>query len=372
MSNNNNNNMSIEKSNKPANKKYWVLLIITYIALFVGAISSSLLAKFYFIHGGSSKWVSTWVQSAGFPLLLIPIYLPYFFSTSKQNPMPKPFSLITKKLYIIAIAIGLLVGFSNFLFSWATSYLPASTSSLLLSTQLAFNLILSVILVKQKLSFLNLNSVVLITLGSILIALGSSNDRPKGTSHTQYFIGFFSILGAGLIFALYLPLAEIVYKKVHSYEMVMEMQLVSQFAAQVIAIIGMAADGGFGEMATEAKVKFDRGRTAYWITIGFTLFAWQLSFMGTAGLVYLTKSLTGGVCMTALLPICVLGGVIAFGDKFGGNKAISTLLCFWGFCSYVYGEYKKTKIEKEDMKGEQEMNNIKERGQGEHNICDAA
>ncbi|PIA39502.1 hypothetical protein AQUCO_02600153v1 [Aquilegia coerulea] len=272
MSNNNNNNMSIEKSNKPANKKYWVLLIITYIALFVGAISSSLLAKFYFIHGGSSKWVSTWVQSAG----------------------------------------------------------------------------------------------------SILIALGSSNDRPKGTSHTQYFIGFFSILGAGLIFALYLPLAEIVYKKVHSYEMVMEMQLVSQFAAQVIAIIGMAADGGFGEMATEAKVKFDRGRTAYWITIGFTLFAWQLSFMGTAGLVYLTKSLTGGVCMTALLPICVLGGVIAFGDKFGGNKAISTLLCFWGFCSYVYGEYKKTKIEKEDMKGEQEMNNIKERGQGEHNICDAA
>ncbi|PIA39504.1 hypothetical protein AQUCO_02600154v1 [Aquilegia coerulea] len=345
---------------KLTNKKYWFLLTITCVALFVGSISSSLLSKFYFIHGGSSRWVSTWVQSAGFPLLLIPIYLPYFFRTSNQNPMPKPFTLFTTKLLLIAIVIGFMVGISNFLFSWSTSYLPISTSSLLLSTHLAFNLIFSVILVKQKLSFLNLNSVILITVSSILIALGSSHDKPKGTTHAQYFLGFFASLGAGLIFALYLPLVEIVYREVHSYGMVMEMQLVSQIAAQVIAVIGMAIDGGFGEMVTEANVKFDLGDATYWITIGFTIVAWQLSFMGTAGLVYLTKSLTGGVCMTALLPICVLGGVIAFGDKFGGNKAISTLLCFWGFCSYVYGEYVKSKEDKQNGKRSEEMKRLRD------------
>ncbi|KAF5207973.1 Purine permease [Thalictrum thalictroides] len=358
---------STSNPRKPTTKKYWVLLTITCIALFVGTISSSLLSKFYFIHGGSSRWVSTWVQSAGFPLLLIPIYLPYLFGTFNQNPMPKPFTLLTIKLLLIAIVIGFMVGISNFLFSWSTSYLPISTSSLLLSTHLAFNLIFSVILVKQKLSFFNLNSVILITVSSILLALGSSHDKPKGTTHAQYFLGFFSSLGAGLIFALYLPLLEIVYREVHSYGMVMEMQLVSQTAAQVIAVIGMAVDGGFGEMVIEANVKFDLGDAMYWITIGFTILAWQLSFMGTAGLVYLTKSLTGGVCMTALLPICVLGGVIAFGDKFGGNKAISTLLCFWGFCSYVYGEYIKSKEDKEGLKSNEEMKSLRDDVDG--NIC---
>ncbi|KAL5725934.1 hypothetical protein ACHQM5_009017 [Ranunculus cassubicifolius] len=349
--------VSLISNNKPENTKYWVLLIITYLALFLGSISSSLLSRFYFVHGGSSRWVSTWVQSAGFPVLLIPIFLPYIISRFKQNPIPKPFSLFTTRLLVISIAIGLMVGFSNFLFSWGTSYLPESTSSLLLSTQLAFNLFLSMFLVKQKLSFLNLNAVVLITLGSALLAVGSSSDRPKGTTQSQYFVGFFSILGGGLIFALYLPLVELAYKKVHSYEMVMEMQLVTQIAAHVIAVIGMAADGGYGKMVREAR-KFDRGVGAYWITIGFTIVVWQMSFMGTAGLVYLTKSLTGGVCMTALLPICVIGGVVTFGDNFGGNKAISTLLCIWGFCSYVYGEYMKNA--KETREGGEEMKTIKE------------
>ncbi|KAF9591757.1 hypothetical protein IFM89_007087 [Coptis chinensis] len=364
------NNNPINNVKKPTDVRYWVVLIITYIGLFVGSIASSLLSRFYFVHGGSSRWVSTWVQSAGFPVLLIPIYIPYFFNKSKQNPMPKPFSLFTKQLLLISISIGLIVGFSNFLFSWGTSYLPVSTESLLLSTQLAFNLILSVILVKQRVTFFNLTAVVLITLSSILLALGSSHDRPKGTSQGQYFMGFFAILGAGLIFAIYLPLVEIAYKKIHSYEMVMEMQLVMQTAAQVIAIVGMATDGGYEDMVTESKAKFDRGRVAYGLTIGFTLITWQMSFMGTAGLVYLTKSLTGGVCMTALLPMNVFGGVLAFGDKFGGNKAISTLLCIWGFCSYVYGEYIKTKEEKEDlMKRNVEMADMKE---DEHTLCNVA
>ncbi|MCL7050417.1 hypothetical protein MKW94_028952 [Papaver nudicaule] len=324
---------------------YWILLVITYAALLVGSVSSSLLSRFYFIHGGSSRWVSTFVQSAGFPVLLIPIYLPMVL-LNKNHTRPWPFSSFTPKLFGISVAIGLMLGFNNLLFSWGVSYLPVSTASLLLSTQLAFNLILSVIIVKQRVTFKNLNCVVLLTLSSVLLALTSSHDRPEGVSRKEYFLGFFSILGAGLLFALYLPLVDIIYtKNVRSYQLVMEMQFVMETAATVLAIVGMLSDGGFGEMRRESGV-YDLGETSYWLTIGFTILCWQFTFMGTAGLVFLTTSLNSGICMTAILSINVVGGVLAYGDSFGGAKAISTVLCVWGFCSYLYGEYIKMKSHK--------------------------
>jgi hypothetical protein len=38
-----------------------------------------------------------------------------------------------------------------------------------------------------------------------------------------------------LLFALYLPVVEKIYKKVYCYEMVMEMQLIMEIAATVLA-----------------------------------------------------------------------------------------------------------------------------------------
>ncbi|XP_042512324.1 probable purine permease 4 [Macadamia integrifolia] len=334
--------------------RYRVLLAITYISLFVGSVSSSLLSRFYFIHGGSSRWVSTWVQSAGFPLLLLPIYLPRLFNSHRQRR--RPFSHFTSKLLLITMGMGLISGVSNFLFSWGISYLPVSTSSLLLSSQLAFNLILSVLIVKQRVVFSNLNTVILITLSSILLAIGSSHDKPKGVTQRQYFLGFSSILTTGLLFALYLPLMEMIYNKmVQSYEMVMEMQFINSAVATALASVGMALDGGFREMRKESEKNFDLGTVAYGLTVGFNVVTWQVCFMGSAGLVYLTTALTGGICMTALLSMNVLGGVLAFGDAFGGAKVVSTLLCLWGFCSYVYGEYRKMVEEDEEKRNDQEM-----------------
>ncbi|RYR13280.1 hypothetical protein Ahy_B04g070364 isoform A [Arachis hypogaea] len=270
------------------NKRYMSLLVLNYFLLFVGSVSSSMLSKYYFTHKGSSKWVSTWVQCTGFPLLLIPIFLPY---SLLKSTIRKPFTDFNKKILTLSIFVGIMLGINNLLFSWGVSYLPVSTSSLLLSSQLGFNLILSVIIVKQKITFSNLNTVILITLSSIILALNSSKERPKGVTEKQYFIGFFCTISAGLLFALYLPIVEKIYKKVYCYEMVMEMQL--------------------------------------------------LCFMGTAGMVFLTSSLTGGICMTALLSMNVLGGVVFLREKFGGLKAVATVLCLWGFCSYVYGMYTK-------------------------------
>ncbi|XP_019236693.1 PREDICTED: probable purine permease 4 [Nicotiana attenuata] len=323
-------------------KRYIFLLAINYLCLFVGSISSTLLSKFYFNHKGASRWVSTWVQSAGFPFLLLPIYLPFYVFKSTDR---KPFTGFTPKIFSLSILIGFLLGFNNLLFSWGNSYLPVSTNSLVLSSQLAFTLITSVIIVKQKITYANLNCVILLTLSSVLLALGSNHDKPKGLTKSKYLIGFFSTVGAGLLFALYLPLMEKIYKKVHCYSMVVEMQVVMELAATVLATVGMTIDGGFSEMKKESTNMFDLGEKAYWLTIIFNVVMWQLCFMGTAGMVFLTSSLTGGICMTALMAVNVFGGVIVYGDNFGGTKIVSTLLCVWGFASYLYGMYMKMKEE---------------------------
>lgn len=334
-------NPNQETSNSlKSSKNDTLLLFINYSLLIIGSVSATLITKFYFIHNGSSRWVSTWVQTAGFPLLLPPIFLPHYLFRTTARP---PFSGFTTRLTSLSVAVGIFLGVSNLLFSWGTSYLPVSTSSLLLSSQLAFNLVLSVLIVKQKVTFKNLNCVILLTLSSVLLALSSSSDRPPGLTRRRYLIGFFSTIGAGLSFALYLPVMEMIYRNVYCYAMVVEMQLVMGMAATAFATAGMAADGGFADLKAESAAGFDRGTAAYWCTIGGSVVVWQMSFMGTAGMVFLTTSLNGGICMTALLAANVLGGVVVYGDAFGGVKAVSTVLCVWGFCSYEYGMYVKSK-----------------------------
>ncbi|CAJ2637579.1 unnamed protein product [Trifolium pratense] len=344
----NNNNKTMHADQKSiTNKRYIPLLVINYLLLFVGSLSSSLLSKYYFIHKGSSRWVSTWVQSSGFPLLIFPIFSPFYLFQSTKR---KPFSDFNSKMLTLSFSIGVMLGINNLFFSWGNSYLPVSTSALLLSSNLVFNLVLSVIIVKQKITFSNLNCVILLTLSSILLALDSNHEKPNGLTKKEYFIGYFCTISAGLLFALYLPVMEKVYKEVYSYEMVMEMQLIMEIAATVLASVGMAWDGGFKEMKRESDKVFDKGSEVYWVTVMANVVTWQFCFMGTAGMVFLTSSLTGGICMTALLSMNVLGGVFVFRDEFGGVKVVSTVLCLWGFCSYVYGMYVKMLEEKSRMR----------------------
>ncbi|KAL8058002.1 hypothetical protein ABFX02_04G220500 [Erythranthe guttata] len=343
-------------TNHKSIKNYTLLLAMNYAFLFVGSVSATLILKFYFIHKGSSRWVSTWVQSAGFPVLIFPVYLPYYVFKCTER---KPFSGFSSNLLIPSLVVGVFLGVNNLLFSWGNSYLPVSTSSLLLSSQLGFNLILSVIIVKQRITFKNLNCVILLTLSSVLLAIGSSHDKPAGLTRSKYLIGFFSTLGAGLMFALYLPIMEAIYRRVYCYAMVLEMQLVMEAAATVFATVGMAADGGFGDMRVESGV-FDSGGgvVGYWLTIVGNLIAWQFCFVGTAGMVFLTTSLTGGICMTALMAVNVVAGVVVYGDAFGGVKAVSTVLCVWGFCSYLYGMFVKNMKNNNKCDESVEMNQI--------------
>ena len=187
---NDNNMMQLlhaDEKHSSSSRRYMPVLIINFLSLFVGSISSSLLSKYCFIHRGSSRWVSTWVQSAGSPLLIIPIYLPYFLKFTKR----RPFSSFNRRITILSIFVGFTLGSDNLLFSWGNSYLSVSTSTLLLYSQIAFNLVFSVITVKQKITFLNPNSMILLILREILLAFDPSHEKSHGLTKANYFIGYF-------------------------------------------------------------------------------------------------------------------------------------------------------------------------------------
>jgi drug/metabolite transporter (DMT)-like permease len=126
-----------------------------------------------------------------------------------------------------------------------------STSSILISTQLAFTVFFAFLIVRQRLTASSLNAVALLTIGAVVLGLHASSDRPAGVSRGQYWLGFVLTLGAAALYGLMLPLVELTYKRaaaggrVLTYALVIEVQLVMTFVATAFGTVGMVVNKDF-------------------------------------------------------------------------------------------------------------------------------
>ncbi|KAG5600477.1 hypothetical protein H5410_031847 [Solanum commersonii] len=144
-------------------------------------------------------------------------------------------------LLLATIGIGILQGLSNYSYSNGIAKLPVSTNGLLTSTQLAF---FAFIIVRLKLTSYSINSVFLLTIGAVVLALHSGGDRPEGETNKEYILGFVMSLAAAALTGIIFPLVELIYKKAQqaiTYTFVLEFQSVYCYfllpVTEVLAVI---------------------------------------------------------------------------------------------------------------------------------------
>ncbi|KAL6584676.1 proteasome core particle subunit beta 3 [Orobanche minor] len=315
-------------------------LIINCLILAIGNCGGPLIARLYFIHGGKRIWFSSWLQTGGWPIILIPLLVAY---TRRRRKSAETKLLYMKpRVFIAAAVIGTLTGFDDYMYAYGVSELPVSTSSLIIASQLAFTAVFAFFLVKQKFTAYSVNAVVLLTLGAAVLGLHSSGDRPAGESSEAYLLGFLMTLGAAVLYGFILPLVEVTYKKAKqalTFTLVLEIQLVMCFFATAICTVGMIINNDFQAIPREAKA-FELGETKYYLVVVWSAIIWQCFFLGAIGVIFYSSSLLSGVVITVLLPITEVLAVIFFHEKFQAEKGISLFLSLWGFISYFYGEMK--------------------------------
>ncbi|GAA0154471.1 hypothetical protein LIER_12443 [Lithospermum erythrorhizon] len=156
-----------------------LLLFLSSILLLLGFSAGPLITRLYFIYGGKTLWLSSTLQTSGFLLILIPLSISYIHRRKTQASRAKLFTL-SPFLILSSSFVGLIIGTSDYFYAYGSARLPVSTASLIYASQLAFTAAFAYVLVKQKFSPYSVNTIVLLIVGPVVLALHGSSDRPEG------------------------------------------------------------------------------------------------------------------------------------------------------------------------------------------------
>jgi len=312
--------------------------------------------RLYFLHGGNRLWLTSWLETGGWPVTFIPLVITYFKRCRKEGSAAKLY-FMGGPVFVASAVIGVLTGLDDYLYAYGVDRLPVSTVSLILASHLAFTALFAFILVKQKFTPYSINAVALLIVGAGVLALHSSSDRPKGESSKEYFVGFFMTLAAAILYGFVLPLVELTYKKAKqaiTYTLVLEIQLVMCFFATLFCTIGMVINNDFQVIPREAR-DFGLGETTYYVVLVCSGIVWQGFFLGAIGVIFAGSSLLCAVIIATLLPLTEILAVIFYKEKFTAEKGVCLVLSLWGFVSYFYGELKHSKEKSETQTPKTEM-----------------
>ncbi|KAI3736560.1 hypothetical protein L2E82_26416 [Cichorium intybus] len=325
-----------------------MLLILSCILLSIGNCGGPLIMRLYFIHGGNRVWLSSFLETAGWPVILIVLIILYFHrraAAKDGNHKATTFVYMRPRLFFAVAFIGVITGLDDYLYAYGVARLPISTSALILAPHLAFVAFFAYLLVKQKFTPYSINAVVLLTVGAAVLALHTSGDRPEGESKKEYAMGFVMTVAAALLYGFVLPLIELTYNKAKqaiTYTLVVEIQIIMCLFATIFCTVGMIANDDFKVIPREAE-NFELGPTKYYTILCLSALIWQCFFLGVIGVIFCASSLLSGIIIAVLLPVTEVLAVVFYKEKFQAEKGVALVLSLWGFASYFYGEYKLVK-----------------------------
>ncbi|XP_027149480.1 purine permease 1-like [Coffea eugenioides] len=333
-----------------------LMVLFNCILLTIGQVGGPLLVRIYFLHGGKRKWLTAWLLTAGFPLLILPISISYFKNRSNAS---SPKFLVPPRLVAASAFLGFLLGIDSYLYTFGMSYLPVSVSSLLGSSQLAFTAIFAYFVVKHKFTHYSINAVVLMTFGSAILGLHMNGDRPSGESHANYTLGFFMTLGAAALHGFIMPAFEYAQKKAEvtvTFDLFLQVQFLVSMFATLFCTIPMIINKDFQAIPQEAA-EFELGPMKYYMILVMAGIALQCMMIGSTGVIFSSSSLFGGIVTSLLVPVQQIFAIFCLAESFSGEKGMALAMCLWGFASYFYGEYKVNQ-KQPDVKHEPEHEEV--------------
>lgn len=278
-----NNTMEIESSPipqvQPKNCKRWLRISIYVFFVLSCQALSTILGRLYFETGGKSTWMGTLVQLIGFPVLFL-----FRFLSKTKTPKSTDISLRKFPSFItlgsVYIVTGLLVSANSYMSSVGLLYLPVSTFSLILASQLAFTAFFSYFLNSQKFTPFIVNSLFLLTISSALLVVNTdeSQSTTNVSSRVKYVIGIICTIGASAGIGLLLSLVQLILRKVlrkHTVSTVMDLVAYQSLVASCVVLIGLFASGEWKTLTSEME-NYKLGKAPYAITLASIAISWQV------------------------------------------------------------------------------------------------
>ncbi|AEE84011.1 unnamed protein product [Arabidopsis thaliana] len=322
------------------NCKRWLRVSIYAIFVIFCQPLATVLGRLYYENGGKSTYVVTLLQLIGFPVLI----LFRFFSRIRQpkstdtNFSQSPSFTTLASVYLCT---GLLVSAYAYLSAVGLLYLPVSTFSLILASQLAFTAFFSYFLNSQKFTPLIVNSLFLLTVSSALLVVNTDSENTTNVSRVQYVIGFICTIGASAGIGLVLSLIQLLFRKVftkHTSSAVLDLANYQSLVATCVVLIGLFASGEWRTLPSEMR-NYKLGKVSYILTLASAAIFWQVYTVGCVGLIFESSSVFSNSITAVGLPIVPVVAVIVFHDKMDASKIFSIILAIWGFLSFVYQHY---------------------------------
>ncbi|VVB12625.1 unnamed protein product [Arabis nemorensis] len=329
-------------SSVPETKNYkrWLRVSIYVIFVLFCQPLATILGRLYYENGGKSTYVVTLLQLIGFPVLI----LFRFFSRIRQ---PKSTDSSFRHgpsfttLASVYICTGLLVSAYAYLSAVGLLYLPVSTFSLILASQLAFTAFFSFFLNSQKFTPFIVNSLFLLTVSSALLVVNTDSQNTTNVSRLQYVIGFICTIGASAGIGLLLSLIQLLFRKVfkkHTSSAVMDLAIYQSLVASCVVLIGLFVSGEWKTLPSEMR-NYKLGQVSYVMTLASAAISWQVYTVGLVGLIFESSSVFSNSITAVGLPIVPFLAVIVFHDRMDASKIFSIILAIWGFLSFVYQHY---------------------------------